>query len=174
MPDEPLEDAVYVTTTEQLRAVNNLVRHRILAVLRDGPATITQVAERLGLAKGSSSYHMRLLERAGLIRVLSTRKVRGVFERYYGHTARKIILPDPVEGQPDVLMRHALADLEQAPVGGQRFVRLTHSRISEEKFAEFEARLAKLTDELKEESDPGTPMVTLAIALFRPQEGESK
>jgi DNA-binding MarR family transcriptional regulator len=37
-----------------------------MAVLRFELATITQIAERVGLAKGSSSYHVRLLERAGL------------------------------------------------------------------------------------------------------------
>ena len=68
----------HVTTDEQLRAVSNLTRHRIMAVLRFEPATITQIAERVGLAKGSSSYHVRLLERAGLVKVVRTRKVRGV------------------------------------------------------------------------------------------------
>jgi predicted ArsR family transcriptional regulator len=30
-------------------------------MLRDGPATATQIAERLGIAKGSSHYHVRVL-----------------------------------------------------------------------------------------------------------------
>ncbi|MET9134995.1 helix-turn-helix domain-containing protein [Streptomyces antibioticus] len=46
------------------------------------PATITQSAEKVGLAKGSYSYHVRLLERAGLVKVVRTRKVRGVTERH--------------------------------------------------------------------------------------------
>ncbi|MGX1488312.1 DNA-binding transcriptional ArsR family regulator [Streptomyces tendae] len=78
MPDaDDLPETFHVTTDEQLRAVSNLTRHRIMAVLRFEPATITQIAERVGLAKGSSSYHVRLLERAGLVKVVRTRKVRG-------------------------------------------------------------------------------------------------
>jgi DNA-binding transcriptional ArsR family regulator len=159
-------DAVHITTDEQLRAVNNLVRHRILGILRDGPATITQVAEKLDLLKGSSSYHMRLLERAGLIRVVSTRKVRGVTERYYAHAARRIVLPNP--GQSNVLVRHALADLEAAPPDAPNLVRLQHARLSANRFEEFRTRLDALLDELRDDSQPEEPAATLAVALFRP------
>lgn len=77
MPTDDLPETFHVTTDEQLRALSNLTRHRIMAMLRFEPATITQIAERVGLAKGSSSYHVRLLERAGLVKVVRTRKVRG-------------------------------------------------------------------------------------------------
>lgn len=77
MPNDDVPRTLHVTTDEQVRAVSNLTRHRIMAVLRFEPATITQIAERVGLAKGSSSYHVRLLERAGLVKVVRTRKVRG-------------------------------------------------------------------------------------------------
>jgi DNA-binding transcriptional ArsR family regulator len=168
MPTDDLPEAVHVTTDEQLRAVSNLTRHRIMAVLRFEPATITQIAERLGLAKGSSSYHVRLLERAGLVKVVRTRKVRGVTERYYAMAARAIVLPDPGPGQPDVLMRHVVADLEAAPVDGDRYVRMAHLRLTEEQFTELGARLQALADEYRELSDPSLPDVSLAFALFRP------
>ena len=77
MPTDDPPETFHVSTEEQLRAVSNLTRHRIMAVLRFEPATITQIAAQVGLAKGSSSYHVRLLERAGLVKVVRTRKVRG-------------------------------------------------------------------------------------------------
>lgn len=167
MPEDDLPETFHVTTDEQLRAVSNLTRHRIMAELRFGPATITQIAERLGLAKGSSSYHVRLLERAGLVTVVRTRKVRGVTERYYAMAARTIELPDPQAGQRDVLMRHAVADLEAAP-DGERHVRMAHLRLTEEQFAALGARLEALADEYRELSDPSLPDVSLVFALFRP------
>ncbi|MFK4868332.1 ArsR/SmtB family transcription factor [Streptomyces sp. CSMPJR101] len=169
MPDaDDLPETFHVTTDEQLRAVSNLTRHRIMAVLRFEPATITQIAERVGLAKGSSSYHVRLLERAGLVKVVRTRKVRGVTERYYAMAARGIVLPDPGEGAPDVLMRHAVADLEASSPDAERHVRMAHLRLTEEQFAELGARLNALADEYRALSDPSLPDVTLAFALFRP------
>ncbi|MET7994313.1 helix-turn-helix domain-containing protein [Amycolatopsis sp. NPDC005232] len=170
----PPSDSVEVRTTEQLRAVNNLVRHRVLAVLRDGPATITQIAVRLDLAKGSSSYHVRVLERAGLIHVVRTRKVRGVVERYYGMVAKTIELPDPAPGQRDVLMQHAIDDLATAPDGSPRLVRLKHLRLSEARFAEFEQRLGELLDEMHAAREPAEPAATIAVAFFRPGEGAAR
>src|SRR3954454_15689939 len=168
MPTDDLPETFHVTTDEQLRAVSNLTRHRIMAMLRFEPATITQIAERVGLAKGSSSYHVRLLERAGLVKVVRTRKVRGVTERYYAMAARTIVLPDPGEGGPDVLMRHAVADLEAAPADGERHVRMAHLRLTEEQFAELGARLQALADEYRELSDPSLPDASLVFALFHP------
>lgn len=172
MPAEELPETFHVTTDDQLRAVSNLTRHRIMAVLRFEPATITQIAERVGLAKGSSSYHVRLLERAGLVKVVRTRKVRGVTERYYAMAARSIVLPDPGEGGPDVLMRHAVADLEASQ--GERHVRMAHLRLTEEQFAELGARLQALADEYRELSDPSLPDASLVFALFHPGAGDAK
>jgi DNA-binding transcriptional ArsR family regulator len=167
MPDDDLPEALHVTTEEQLRAVSNLTRHRIMAVLRFEPATITQIAERVGLAKGSSSYHVRLLERAGVVKVVRTRKVRGVVERYYAMAARSIVLPDPGQGGPDVLMRHAVEDLEASPVE-QRHVRMAHLRLTDEQFAALAARLEALADEYLALSDPSLPDASLVFALFHP------
>jgi DNA-binding transcriptional ArsR family regulator len=52
-PEQP-ETVFRVETDQQLHAVGSLARHRVLRVLRDGPATVTQIADRLGIAKGSS------------------------------------------------------------------------------------------------------------------------
>ncbi|MEU8700429.1 winged helix-turn-helix domain-containing protein [Streptomyces sp. NPDC048680] len=172
MSTDDLPETIHVTTDEQLRAVSNLTRHRIMAVLRFEPATITQIAGRVGLAKGSSSYHVRLLERAGLVKVVRTRKVRGVTERYYAMAARAIVLPDPGAGGPDVLMRHAVADLEAAPVDGERYVRMAHLRLTEKQFTELGERMEALADEYREASDPSLPDVSLAFALFRPAPGK--
>ncbi|MEU6273306.1 winged helix-turn-helix domain-containing protein [Streptomyces populi] len=179
MPTDDLPETFHVTTAEQLRAVSSLTRHRIMAVLRFEPATITQIAERVGLAKGSSSYHVRLLERAGLVKVVRTRKVRGVTERYYAMAARALVLPDPGVGQPDVLMRHAVADLEAAPADAERHVRMAHLRLTDEQFAELGARLEALADEYRERSDPSLPDTSLVFALFHParhqqSEGDAK
>lgn len=167
MPTDDPPETFHVTTEEQLRAVSNLTRHKIMAVIRFEPATITQIAAQVGLAKGSSSYHVRLLERAGLVKVVRTRKVRGVTERYYAMAAQAIELPDPVAGQPDVLMRHAVADLE-ASTDGERFVQLAHLRLTAEQFAGLGKRLEALAEEYRELSDPSLPDVSLAFALFRP------
>ncbi|WP_237154708.1 winged helix-turn-helix domain-containing protein [Oryzibacter oryziterrae] len=51
-----------------LKALAHPVRLRLLGLLRiDGPATATQLAERLGLNSGATSYHLRQLAQHGYI-----------------------------------------------------------------------------------------------------------
>ena len=170
MPSSGPDDVFQVETDEHLHAVGSLPRHRVLRVLRDGPATVTQIAERLGIAKGSSHYHVKVLAKAGLVHIVETRKVRGVEERYYGMAAKAITFPDPGAGEPEHLMRNALADLESAPRSDQKTVRLSHARLSPEAFDAFEARLHALIDELADLSDPDEAAADLFVALYRPQD----
>ncbi len=160
-------DQIALTSDLQLRAISNVVRHRILAFLLSGPATIAQISAAQGLLKGSTSYHLRLLRDAGLVEVVSTRKVRGVQERTYGRTAKKLVLPDPAAGQPDIVMRNALADLESAPAG-PRMVELRHLRLDDAAFDEFAARLRALAREFSARSTPDSPAADVAIMLYRP------
>ena len=169
-PERPDPDSVHIQSDEQLRAVASHTRHRILRVLRDGPATITQIAERLGIAKGSSNHHVKILAKAGLVAVVETRKVGGVTEQYYAMTGRRIELPEPVAGQPDTLMRNALADVEEAPPNEQKTVFLKHARLSPEAWDEFDKRVNGLIDELNELTDPTQPAADLFVAFYRPKE----
>ncbi|KKZ85982.1 transcriptional regulator [Rhizobium phaseoli] len=51
-----------------LKALAHPVRLRVLGMLRiDGPATATQLAARLGLNSGATSYHLRQLAQYGFI-----------------------------------------------------------------------------------------------------------
>ncbi|MBC3839228.1 helix-turn-helix transcriptional regulator [Streptacidiphilus sp. 4-A2] len=169
-PGTPIEDAVRVETDQQLHAVGNLTRHHVLRVLRDEPATVTQIAARLGIAKGSSNYHVKVLAKAGLIRVVDTRKVRGVTELYYGMAGKVIQLPDHGAGQPEFLMRHALADVEAAPDGAGKHLRLKHLRLSQENFDLAAEKVAALEAELSALHDPQQPAADFFSVLYRPQD----
>ncbi len=61
-------DRTRVTEVEALRAIAHPLRARLLGALRhDGPATATELAGRFGESSGSTSYHLRQLERYGFI-----------------------------------------------------------------------------------------------------------
>jgi DNA-binding transcriptional ArsR family regulator len=48
-------------------ALAHPTRFRIWELLREGPSTASRLAERLGQSRGSASYHLRSLARAGVI-----------------------------------------------------------------------------------------------------------
>ena len=62
-------DVTTITPTPQaLKALTHPVRLRMLGLLRlEGPATATQLAARLGLNTGATSYHLRQLAQHGFV-----------------------------------------------------------------------------------------------------------
>lgn len=60
---EPLVDAI----AERFRVLGEPMRIRILDLLRDGEATIGQLAEALGTSQQNVSKHVGVLARAGLV-----------------------------------------------------------------------------------------------------------
>lgn len=49
-----------------LRAVADSNRRAILAVIRDGPRSVGQIAEELGLSQQVTSHHLKMLRKARL------------------------------------------------------------------------------------------------------------
>jgi len=57
-----------VHDAETLRAVAHPIRSKLLALLRyEGPSTASALGRRLGESSGSTSYHLRQLERYGFV-----------------------------------------------------------------------------------------------------------
>ena len=86
--DYELDDILEVRRPDQFRAVGDPTRQRIISLLSERAATTSQLAKALGQPKGSVGHHLKVLEEAGLIRVVRTRQVRAITEKYYGRTAR--------------------------------------------------------------------------------------
>ncbi|MHB8470547.1 MAG: ArsR/SmtB family transcription factor, partial [Gaiellaceae bacterium] len=84
LPDYEADDVLVVSATEQLRALGDDLRSRIVVLLRERATSTTELAEKLGLPKGTVGHHVKVLEKAGLVRVVRTRQVRAVTEKYYG------------------------------------------------------------------------------------------
>ncbi|HEY1388018.1 MAG TPA: helix-turn-helix domain-containing protein [Ktedonobacterales bacterium] len=104
-PHEPGSDAeandlpetYELETLEQLRAIADELRSRIAEALGRRAMTVTQVGEMLGQAPAKIHYHVRELERVGLVRLVATREKSGILEKYYravarGFTASKTLL----------------------------------------------------------------------------------
>ena len=63
-----------IETIEQLRAIADLLRLRIVDILKEKPMTVTQLGEALGQAPAKVHYHVRELEKVGLLRLVETRE----------------------------------------------------------------------------------------------------
>ena len=79
-----------IENIEQLRAIADMLRLRIFEILQQKPMTVTQLGEELGEAPAKVHYHVRELEKVGLLRLVETREKGGILEKYYQPIAREI------------------------------------------------------------------------------------
>lgn len=88
IPDYELDEMLVVTAPEQLRALADALRATLLELLLERAATVTEMAQAMDRPKSSVAYHVNLLVDVGLLKVVRTRRVRAIDERYYGRVAR--------------------------------------------------------------------------------------
>jgi len=88
VPDYELDEQLVVTAPDQLRALADPLRGTLLELVLERAATVSELAQAVGRPKGTVAYHVNLLVDAGLLRVVRTRRVRAIDERYYGRVAR--------------------------------------------------------------------------------------
>jgi DNA-binding transcriptional ArsR family regulator len=106
-----MELVAITPTPAALKALTHPVRLRILGLLRiEGPATATQLATRLGLNSGATSYHLRQLAQHGFITDDETRG--NARDRWWraAHQATTTAPPEP----EDVAARDTLDAYVQA------------------------------------------------------------
>jgi DNA-binding transcriptional ArsR family regulator len=96
--------SIEINDLEALKIMSDPLRIRLVELLRQAPATVKQLAAALELAPRSLYYHINLLERHGLIRVVATRLVSGIQEKTYRATAYLFVYKDlsPAAGHGDM------------------------------------------------------------------------
>jgi DNA-binding transcriptional ArsR family regulator len=111
----------------------------------------------LGQPKGTVGHHLKVLEDAGLIRVVRTRKVRAMTERYYGRLARLYrIVAD--EGEPHdpasigaLMLRQAADEVARDAGKGDdpSTMVVVHARIPEKQARRFARKLEELASDFQ-------------------------
>src|SRR5438034_9251745 len=87
-PDYDLADRIALIRPSQVKAIGHPLRTTILGLLHERAATVTELAIALERPKSTVAHHVKVLSEAGLVRVVRTRRVRAIEERFYGRTAR--------------------------------------------------------------------------------------
>ncbi|GAA2839545.1 ArsR/SmtB family transcription factor [Crossiella cryophila] len=153
MPSLPQDEVLAVTTPAQFKAMAHPLRQRLLFALGQTPATISQLAGSLSVAKGSVAHHLKVLREAGMVRIGETRQVRGGTEQYYQRAARRFEVPDGLAG-PTTALLHAVA--EEVVGSPDPMLTVRHLRLTAEQAAEFRGRLQGLVDSLSDAGDGET------------------
>lgn len=84
-----------VRSPEQAAALLNPLRAEILAHTRE-PASAAEVARKIGDSPQRINYHLKALEKVGLVRRVGTRQVRNLVEVLYQAIAKSFLLSEAV------------------------------------------------------------------------------
>lgn len=161
--DSDADTDVVLDAPEQFKALGHPLRHRLLNVLRQRPATLGQLASALGSTKGTVAYHVRVLLDAGLVRPASTRTVRGGTEQYFEPVARGFRPQLPGIGAARFLIDAALGEMV---AGDPEQTMLTHLRLTPDQARDLIARLELIARERPVEHDGAEPY-GLLLSVFR-------
>ncbi len=110
---EPAEQLV-VDDAGVLKVVAGSLRMRIVELLRQRAATVKDLAAALQTSPKSLYYHVNLLEKHSLIRVVDTRIVSGIIEKRYRASAYVFLFPGltaPAGGDARRHLQDDVADL---------------------------------------------------------------
>ncbi|MDP8910598.1 MAG: winged helix-turn-helix domain-containing protein [Actinomycetota bacterium] len=167
-PDYEAADTLLVSRPEQLRAVGDALRIKIVSLLRDRARSTQELAEELGLPKGTVGHHLKVLERAGLIQVVRTRKVRALTEKYYGRVARLFLFQPEDSASARSLgagaLRQAADELERAPAWANFGV--VRARLAAADARRLERRLDRLIEDFRRSEVPDGRLFVFANALW--------
>lgn len=179
MPDYELQDTLVLTTPAQLKALGNPLRQKILGLLLERAASASQLAIAMEHSKGAVGHHLKVLEQAGLIRVVRTRRVRALTERYYGCVARTFdVLATEAEHADDtLLLRQAMQELTPSPSAHKLpVITLCHARMTPTQARDFAHEVLKLAQKFESLSAPGEQVYGFIAGVYRtdwPQIDES-
>jgi DNA-binding transcriptional ArsR family regulator len=166
--DYDLDDEVTADRTEQMKALADPLRMQICDLVLERAMSVTELAERVGRPKGTVAYHVDVLADAGLLKIVRTRKVRAVEERFYGRVARTIVFPHDADDRlsfvQEVLSELDLEAQRRDDVPG--IVTLRHARIPFERVEEFRLRLLALALEFIDEPRGGDVEFGMYLALY--------
>ncbi len=146
--DYEAEEYVHARTPDQLKALGSPLRMAIIDLLNERAASVTELAEALERPKGTVGYHVKVLEDAGFIRVVRTRQVRAMTEKFYGRVAHTLVFHGIPDSQNKLFMlQEALEEAVIEEGSALPATTLRHVRMSEEQAVEFWAQVMELAVE---------------------------
>jgi DNA-binding transcriptional ArsR family regulator len=172
IPDYDLDEMLVITAPEQLRAVADPLRATLLELLLERAATVTEMAQAVSRPKSTIAYHVNLLVEARLLRVVRTRRVRAIDERYYGRLARTFyigVLSRPEDKQVVAAINGlAEAAAEAAPAHAADDLRCTlvHARVPIEEVRAFWAEVQAIARKFAQIPRSGDQVYGFVAGLY--------
>jgi DNA-binding transcriptional ArsR family regulator len=172
VPDYDLPDTVEVSAPAQLSAIAHPLRSTILDLVLERAATVSALGAAVGRPHGTVSYHVNVLLDAGMLRIVRTRRVRAVEERYYGRTGRTLhigVVRGPgAPSTPGCINSISVAAVEAVPAheADTLYSTVRHAQIPQESAADFWRRVEALIREFMQLPRSGGTVYAFVTGLY--------
>lgn len=172
IPDYDLDDLLVITEPAQLRALADPLRGTLLELLLERAATVTELAKAVGRPKSTIAYHVNLLVDADLLRVVRTRRVRAIEERYYGRMARTYYVGALHRSEDKQVVASmnglaaAVAESAAAHAADDLRCMLVHARIPREEVRRFWAEVQELARQFAQIPRSGDQVFGFVAGLY--------
>lgn len=171
VPDYELVDRIVVTAPHEIRAMVDPLRSTLLDLVLERAATVSELAVAVGRPKSTIAYHVQRLVDARLLRVVRTRRVRAIEERFYGRTARVFLMGQlsleeftpPPWSNP---LADAAAESTPSYQADTMFANLRHARVARPRAVEFWNRVEDLVREFSALPREGETVFGFVTGLY--------
>ena len=160
------------------------IRSIVLDLALERAVTITELARTIGKPKSTIAHHVAVLVDADMLKVVRTRQVRAIQERYYGRTARLFAVgqlrPEDIDPIPWAHpLRDAMSESEAAYRADTMWSNTRHARIDRNQAREFWTEVEAVMARFAQLPREGDAVFGFAVALYPtdypvlPLDGES-
>jgi DNA-binding transcriptional ArsR family regulator len=171
LPDYELADRIALTEPSQVKAIGHPLRTTILSLLHERAASVSELSVAVERPKSTVAHHVKVLTEAGLVRVVRTRQVRAIQERFYGRTARMFYVSIESSVGDDLArdfndFEVAARESAAAHGDGKLWGFIRHARISESQASDFWKRMAELVAEFEQLPRSGETVYGFAVGVY--------
>jgi DNA-binding transcriptional ArsR family regulator len=163
--DRQIQEVMVLSEEQQVKAYVHPTRIVIVQMLAERKMTVSQVARQLGVHPANLTHHFKLLQRAGLLKLVEKRDIGKNIEKYYRASAIDFVVNTTRRKQVDkvhLALSVLKADLTEAmgrikkQDSADVLSILNSARLSQADFNLFLRRLRGLANEFKKcDSDTG-------------------
>lgn len=84
-----MQKVKYLTTLAEAKVLSDPYRYKVLSYFSkmNGPATVKQVADAMGDVPSKVYYHVKKLEKIGILELVRTEEINGIVAKFYELTA---------------------------------------------------------------------------------------
>ncbi|MFE7562979.1 ArsR/SmtB family transcription factor [Kitasatospora sp. NPDC057500] len=161
--DRDQEQGLTIESPQQYKALSHPLRQRLLLALGGRSATVGELAAAVDGRKSTVAHHLKVLQEAGAVRIVETRKVRGGSEHVYRRAARRITVAGGGAGPATALLGAVAEECAEAPQ--EPLMVLRHLRLTADQAARLGAALQDLVNEAAEATE-GEPVHGVLVALY--------